>query len=227
MGLFLSLSGVIGAESDEVKKAMSSFAQNQSGGFDLTAASTNEPNIGVITRSGSNTTVMYPDGFFEWDEVSKDISEKLGKTVFSFHIHDGDLWMFVLFQSGKEIGHFNPVPEYWEKLSPQEKEKWRGDASLIAGLVPTVSADSIARYFVEWDLEDESLEKAYPDDEFNINDCWQMCDFMKKVGFAYPIGDDGSIQGETFRFWTKGFCLQNVAESSPPSRPKRPWWKIW
>jgi len=227
MGLFLSLSGVINADSDDVKKALSSFAQNQNGGFELAEGSTNEPNIGVITITGSNITVMYPDGFFEWDAVSKDISEKLGKPVFSFHIHDGDLWMFVLFQSGKEIGRFNPVPGYWEELPPREKEKWRGDASLIADLIPALSADSIARYFVEWDLEDENLAKAYPDDEFSIGDCWQMCDFMKKVGLEYPMGDDGSIHGETFRYWTEGFRLRKPAPASTPPKPKNPWWKLW
>ena len=227
MGLFLSLSGLFDVDSDDVIKALSSFAQNQSGGFELTEGRTDESNIGVITFSGSNTTVMYPDGFLEWDAVSKYLSENLGITVFSFHIHDGDLWMFILFQSGKEMGRFNPVPGYWEELPPHEKEKWRGDATLIADLVPAVSVDSIAKYFVEWDLKDESLAKAYPDDEFCFGDCWQMCDFMKKVGLDYPVGDDGSIKGEAFRFWTKGFHLPQVAEPSPSLMTKRPWWKLW
>ena len=135
--------------------------------------------------------------------------------------------MFVLFQSGKEIGRFNPVPQYWEELTPQEKEKWRGDAALVADLIPAVSADSIARYFIEWDLEDDNLAKAYPEDEFSSGDCWQMCDFLRKVGLDYPMGDDGAIHGDTFRLWTKLFPSRKPGQGSSPLDSKKPWWKFW
>lgn len=227
MGLFLALSGVIGTETNDVKNALFDFAQGQNGGFQLAEGTTDGPNIGIITTTGPNTTVMYPDGFCEWDDVSKALSEKLAKPVFSLHIHDGDLWMFVLFRDGQEVGWFNPVPEYWEELPPEEKEKWRGDASLIAELIPSVSPDGITKYFAEWDLEDENPPKVYPDDEFTTCDCWQMCDFMKKIGLEYPMGDDGSINGNTFRFWTKGFRLRKAQATPPPPEPKRPWWRFW
>ena len=50
MGLFMALSGVIGAESTDVKNALSDFTQNQNGGFELAEGSTNDLNIGVITQ---------------------------------------------------------------------------------------------------------------------------------------------------------------------------------
>ena len=104
---------------------------------------------------------------------------------------------------------------------------WKGNASLIANTVSSVSEEAITKYFVEWDLEDENSSKAYPDDEFTICDCWQMCDFMKKIGLEYPMGDDGLIHGDTFRFWTKGFRLYkpNPVVASP--QQKKPWWKFW
>jgi hypothetical protein len=204
MGLFLALSGVIGAEATDVKNALSDFAQSQNGGLELAEGTTDDPNIGVISRNGPNTTVVYPYEFFEWDDASKFLSEKLRKPVFSLHIHDEDLWMFVLFLNGKEIDWFNPVPEYWEDDLPiEEKKRWKGNTSLIAGLIPSVNIDAIAKYLVEWNLDDEDPKKAYSDDEFTNCDCWQMCDFMKKIGLEYPIGNDGSIHGDTFRFWIK------------------------
>jgi hypothetical protein len=227
MGLFLALSGVIGASANDVQAALSEFAESRSGGFQLAKGTTDDPNIGVITRGCRNTTVLYPDGFCEWDDASKHISAKLDKSVFSLHIHDGDLWMFVLFQNGEDVGRFNPIPGYWEELPPDERVKWQGDACLITGLVPGVSAGAIAKYFVEWDLEQEDPVKAYPDDKFTICDCWQMCDFMKKIGLEYPMGDDGSILGETFRFWTKGFRLRQPKARVTPPRQKKPWWKPW
>ena len=227
MGLFLAMSGVIGAESNDVKDVLSNFAQSKSGGFELAQGTVDAPNIGIITQDGPNTTVMFPDGFCEWDEVSKEISLKLAKPVFSLHIHDGDLWMFVLFQNGKEIGWFNPHPEYWKNLSPEEKEKWKGDATLVAEIIQDISIDSIDKYFVEWDLENADPPKAYPDDKFTFGDCWQMCDFMKKIGLKFPVGDDGTIHGETFLFWMKGFRLRKKQPAPDPPKPKKPWWKFW
>ena len=37
-------------------------------------------------------TVMYPGGFFGWDDASEHLSKSLGVPVISLHIHDGDLW---------------------------------------------------------------------------------------------------------------------------------------
>lgn len=227
MGLFIALSGVIGATSDDVIEALSDFAQSQHGGFELAEGTTDDPNIGLITTDGPNTTVMYPDGFCEWDDVSKALSERLAKPVFSLHIHDGALWMFVLFQHGEEVGCFNPVPGYWEELLPEERKRWEGDAALISELIPSVPTEAITKYFVEWDLDDEDPSKAYPDDEFTICDCWQMCDFMKRIGLEYPMGDDGSITGKAFRFWTKGFRLRKAEPDPPTPKPKKPWWKLW
>lgn len=228
MGLFLAISGVIGAESEAVKKALSDYAVNHGGGFEMAEGTTNDSNIGVVTRNGANTTIIYPDGFTEWDEVSRHISEQLACPVFSLHIHDGDLWMFVLFKNGKEIGCFNPIPDYWEELTEDERAKWAGDASLIAGLLPKTSAPSIERYLTAWDPEEEGGSKAYPDDEFCTGDCWQMCDFMKKIGLHYPMKDDGGIDGDTYRLWTKSFRSSKPRPANPqPQAKKKPWWRPW
>ncbi|MFO1492592.1 MAG: hypothetical protein U1F77_06750 [Kiritimatiellia bacterium] len=236
MGLFMALSGVIDAPRIDVQQALTDFAQARAGGLELAQGTTDDPNIGVITRAGKNTTVLYPDGFCDWDDASKELSARLKKTVFSLHIHDGDLWMFLLFRDGEEIGRFNPIPSYWEELSDEDKEKWKGDSELISGLIPTASSRSIAKYFVEWDPEQGGETKAYPDDEFATGDCWQMCDFMKKVGLDYPIGANGSIDGDTFMLWTKQFRLRKAQpkaqplqpEQSPhPTQPSKPWWKLW
>jgi len=232
MGLFVALSGVVDAPRVDVQDALAEFAQGRSGGFELAQESADSPNIGVVTRTGKNATILYPDGFCEWDDASKHISARLGKPVFSLHIHDGDLWMFILFQNGEEISRFNPVPGYWEEVTLEEKARWKGDASLIAGLLPDVPPDSIAKYFVEWDLEQEEQTKAYPTDEFASGDCWQMCDFMKKLGLEYPMGADGSIMGDTFRLWTKLFRVRKerprrLGRPFASSNPRKPWWRFW
>ena len=47
--------------------------------------------------------------------------------------------------------------------------------------------------------EDES-GKAYESDTFGFNDCWQLTDFMQKLGLSYPIDEEGKIHGDRYRF---------------------------
>ena len=89
MGLFLDVSGVIGASSAEVQGALNKYAEENKREFKLEKGTTDDQDIGVITREGEKTTILYPSGFDNSDDdVSQFISKELCRTVFSFHIHD-------------------------------------------------------------------------------------------------------------------------------------------
>lgn len=231
MGLFLAASGVIGAPADDVRRVLKEFALSRSGTFQNGVSNQEDPDCGFLTVTGPNTTVVYPNSFFEWDEASKHLSKVLAAPVFSLHIHDGDLWMFLLFNEGEEVSRFNPVPDYWKNLDPDEKAKWRGDAELISRQIPGVSPDGIARYFVKWNPAEAGGRRAYPDDEFEIGDCWQLADFMRKVGLEYPeSASDPSV--ELFLLSTPTYDSLLYPDSTEIeallSEPrKKPWWKFW
>jgi hypothetical protein len=204
MGLFLAASGVIGADSAAVERSLGSFVDAKGGIFEQRSATTDDPNIAVIAQAGPNTTFLYPREFMGWDELSQHLSKELQLPVFSFHIHDGDLWMFVFFDKGNKVTQFNPIPEYWEELDPEEKTSWAGDAEAVCQHLPGVSSESIKNYFVEWTEEVAgSGRKAYPDDEFACGIDWQLTDFMRRVGLKYPLRDDGTPDGPTFRLRVK------------------------
>jgi hypothetical protein len=60
----------------------------------------------------------------------------------------------------------------------------------------------IEDYFREWDEATLTLPdppKAYDDDEFAIGNCWQLLDFMRKLGLSYPIDERGGITGNVYR----------------------------
>ncbi len=231
MGLFLSMSGIMDVSSTSVRDALRAYAESKSFPFEMVGGTTDAGDIGAITREGKNTTILYPAEFLHWDEASQFLSGRLAKPVFSFHIHDGDLWMYTLFNEGREMDWFNPLPEYWQdNLPPEEKEKWRGRAELVARLVPGVSPGAISKYLVTWDLQQTDCPKAYPDDAFALCDCWQVCDFMKKLGLLYPVRDDGTILGDTFRLRDGGLRRRPRPDPvNPVKKPpvKKPWWKFW
>ncbi|MGB6153897.1 MAG: hypothetical protein WBG48_18075, partial [Pricia sp.] len=149
--------------------------------------------------------------------------------VFSFHIHDGDLWMYILFNKGEIVDQFNPLPDYWDdNLSQEEIDKQKGNAELISELIPKVKIKDIEKYLVRWTL-DGNEQKAYSDDEFENID-WQIVDFMRKIGLEYPINDSGNPNGTIFRLWTKELEKSNLKQDSNEKnliRKDKPWWQFW
>jgi len=201
MGLFLAMSGIVGAEKAAVESALRSFAETRSGSLQQGVRSTDDPNTLVLVGDDSRCSVLYPWGFLEWDEVSRYLSSQLGVPVFSFHIHDGDLWMFLLFDNGEQVAQFNPLPEYWDdSISDEDRASWSGDAESIASRIPGIAPEAISPYLRHWDLDEEDPGKACKEDQFHFNDCWQMCDFLKSVGLTCPLDDAGQLIGETYEF---------------------------
>lgn len=200
MGLFLSLSGVVGSNSNEVVGALAEFTRKYSGYMRRATPKEDESTRLVIAPGITGDTILYPSDFLGWDDASEFLSTRLRRPTFSFHIHDGDLWMFHLYVEGRVVTAFNPIPDYWGDISEEEERLMRGDASIVAQHLPRLTASAIERYLVRWDLDAESREKAYPDDEFPAGEDWQLVDFMKKLGFIYPLDEKGEPIGECFSF---------------------------
>ena len=195
------MSGIVGADKAAVEAALRALVDTRGGSLQRAARSTEDPNTLVLTGDDARCSVLYPWDFFEWDEASRYLSSHLKVPVFSFHIHDEDLWMFLLFDKGEQVAQFNPLPEYWDdSISDDERTFWAGDAPCIASRLSDVAPEAISPYLRHWDLNEEVPGKAFPEDQFRFNDCWQMCDFLKRIGLAYPLDDAGQVLGYTYEF---------------------------
>jgi hypothetical protein len=201
MGEFLAISGVSKASRRDVLHSLEEFALAHGGKLAPAPDGNPDDHLIMAGEDFGPITVMYPGDFFGWDDASKYLSKSLGVPVISLHIHDGDLWMYVLYRDGEEVDRFNPIPDYWsEELSPEERSSWAGDANVVAECWEGVDAASIERYLVTWDLDNDDPGKAYEDDEHPIDDCWQLTDFMRKLGLTFPVDDQGQVTGETYTF---------------------------
>jgi hypothetical protein len=230
MGNFLALSSIIGKTKNEVVNSLTNYANSVRGGLQQESTINSETdNCCIIDEENGNVSILYPNGYVEWDDSSSYISKELNATVFSFHIHDGDLWMYILYNNGQVVDQFNPVPDYWdENISNEEIESWKGNANILAQYSININKADIEKYLVRWDLESENLEKAYPTDEFEQGE-WQLIDFMNKLKLPYPLDDNGNPTGLTFKLWTKQLKLETVHTKSRKTETKRekPWWKFW
>lgn len=234
MGMFLSMTSIIGKTKNEVENSLNSYAQTVDGGLKKESLSIENNNCCVIEEANGNTTIFNPYAYLEWDKSSEFLSKDLNAPVFSFHIHDGDLWMYVLFVNGETVDQFNPIPDYWdENISEEEIQSWKGNAATVVRYVSSVTPSDIERYLVPWELDAEKSNKAYVDDEF-VQEDWQLLDFMRRLGLPYPLNDDGTPKGETYKLWTKELPLKRqtpeTAEETPSSddnKTNKRWWKFW
>ncbi len=230
MGNFIALSGIIGKTQNEVIKSLTSYTTSVGGGIQQdNTLNSNNNNYCIVEEANGNTTIFYPDGYLEWDETSEFISRELHSSVFSFHIHDGDLWMYLLYNNGDLVDMFNPIPDYWdENISQKDINNWKGDASIITQYVPYVKKKDIEKYLVRWDLDEEESTKAYPTDEFAKEE-WQLVDFMTKLRLPYPFDNTGNPTGQTYKFWTEKLPLVSATKSQnyETEIKVKPWWKFW
>lgn len=205
MGLFLAMSGIANATEARIEDALREYAQSHRGKLTECPATEETWEFLILSeRQPGRVTVVYPGAFMDWDDAAAHLSRSLNVPVFSFHIHDDDLWMYVLFADGEEMDHFNPIPDYWsDDLPDEERELWAGSAEAVARHWPNIQPDAIEDYLTPWNL-DESPERAYPNDEFPSGDCWQLMDFMRRLGLDYPVDDRGQPHGRTFRFEVEG-----------------------
>jgi hypothetical protein len=232
--MFLSMTSVVGKNRDEVVKSLASYAESAGGGLEKQDLPINNENCCVIADENGHTTIFNPYAFLEWDKSSEFISKDLATAVFSFHIHDGDLWMYNLYASGNLVDQFNPIPDYWdENVTEDEMKSWKGDVAVIVKYLPSVKPADIERYLVKWDLEAEEPPKAYPDDESGQED-WQLLDFMKKAGLPYPLDNDAKPKGDTYKLWTRELPVKQPRPTptktpviAEEKKPQKPWWKFW
>jgi hypothetical protein len=201
MGLFLAISGVANASRAAVEETLRAYAAENGGTLEPLAPSNDLSEALLIAESGGHVTVLYPSDFMKWDAASEYLSRVLGTSAISLHIHDEDLWMYLLFCKGEQIDQFNTVPDYWQRKMPKsDKQIWAGNAAVVAQHWPGLAPESIREYLHEWDRDVEDSDLAYDDDQFPYNDCWQMTDFMRRLGLVYPIDDDGNTSASTYRF---------------------------
>lgn len=238
--MFLSMTSVVGKNRNDVMKSLSRYAESTGGGLEKHELPINDHNCCVIADENGHTTIFNPYSYLEWDKSSEFISKDLDTAVFSFHIHDGDLWMYNLYASGELVDQFNPIPDYWDaNMNEEEIQSWKGNAAVIVKYLPSVKESDIAKYLVRWDLEADEPPKAYPEDE-SVQEDWQLLDFMRRAGLPNPLDNDAKPKGDTYKLWTNELPLKKPAPVKIPAtreaplqpmndqrKSAKPWWKFW
>ena len=118
------------------------------------------------------------------EEFFKYVSEKNNDAAMYLYIYDGDFWGYFLYDKGKEIDIFNPIPDYFEE-NIEDVEKYAGNAEIIAKYF-NANKDEIKKFLVIWPEDEDEYEEDCDDEEAKYYfDEWGLVDFMKSLGYEY------------------------------------------
>jgi hypothetical protein len=130
---------------------------------------------------------------FQDHEVAKRVGISLDIPWINVRIQEGSLWDYSLYRAESHLDNFSTFPEYWD-----DDEEWiatqRGRPELLARTWG-VEQSTIENYLMPWgmDLDEEEgifrtrlRGKAYPTDQHEYGDIWQMTDFLRALGAHDP-----------------------------------------
>ncbi|MCH5344753.1 MAG: hypothetical protein J1E64_12005 [Acetatifactor sp.] len=178
MGLFLNVA--VWQDRDNAKEKRAA---------DVVAAAALAPEMAihpadcVIQPCDKGIAVLFNEDCVGYEKLAEALSRQLGRAVLVGSIYDGDFWGYYLYDNGVEKDRFQTIPNYFEELDKKELRKWRGKARLLRKYFKC--SRKISAYLHFW-KEDIEGKKVCPDDEFKMGDCWQISDFLHKLGFEMP-----------------------------------------
>ena len=179
MGLFLQTAIIQNCDETKARDALAKAAK-QNAAFELVLEECH------FKEMNSGVNILFNENCAGFDELAQSISREIMKPVLLLYIYDEDFWGYYFYENDTQIDYFQPMPDYFEEADKAEAAKAAGDAVLLSKYF-SVPEDSIVKYLGIWSEEmlDAYDEKAYEEDEFGQCDCWQMTDFMNKLGYPY------------------------------------------
>ena len=180
MGVFLQTALFPGCEESAARDAVETAAKNPAFQINLKTCR--------YAQSFEGTQVLMEGDCLGFATLAKALAGLSGNPVMLLYIYDGDFWGYD-FYGGKEEDHFRTRPDSFGPVNPREKQRLSGNPAALSGWLPTWDMEMMRRYLVHWsDLDKEELEEtACPGDQFPYGDCWQMTDFMARLGFPWAF----------------------------------------
>ena len=178
MGLFLQTAIVPDCDEGTARTALQNLAEREDLSMNLDVSGCR------FSSNDKGVQVLFNDWCTGYGHLAENLSKETGRAVLLLYIYDDDFWGYFFWENGIELDNFAPLPDYFgeEETIPDLS----GNAALIASRF-NIPEEVAARYLITWSLDDlEGEKRAFDDDEFCIGDCWQMADFMAKLGWNYP-----------------------------------------
>jgi WD40 repeat protein len=78
---------------------------------------------------------VFPNDAGQGDQISVEIAKRLPYDIFHLIVHDDDVFAYYFYRDGRLIDQYNSCPDYFGKVSDEEKQKSRGRPELFQDLL--------------------------------------------------------------------------------------------
>lgn len=187
MGMFLQTAIITDCKTDKAQRIIETLAGGKNP-YELI------PSACQVRRQQEDCIVYFNSSCAGYEFLAEDLSAEAETAVLLLYLYDGDYWGYYFFCKGERLDCFSPIPDYFDgHLSDEELKQFAGNAKLLTQWFKVEEAQ-ISRYLVNWNTREG--EFAYPEDEYPYGDCWQMADFLQKLGYSYDPDEDSDPQTE-------------------------------
>src|SRR5215469_11670620 len=78
---------------------------------------------------------VFPNKAGQNDQISAKVAKGLRNEIFHFIVHDDDIFCYFFYRDGQLIDRYNSCPDYFQKVSDEEKQECRGRPELFKHLL--------------------------------------------------------------------------------------------
>jgi hypothetical protein len=203
MGGFMALTAVSVTDTVAVAAVIGRYASEHHVPTEILGPEiVDQPDVATVSPSqGGWTVIAWPTYFSGLAEAAEWLSSDLSTVASSMTFYDGDFWQHIAYRYGVERDRFTSMPGYFAE-DPDEidalRREWAGNAEVLEELFGRPAA-SIAPYLTE-----PATRRAFPDDEFELDDPWVFVDFWRRLGITYPDPASGGTVERCVRFLPPG-----------------------
>lgn len=146
------------------------------------------PALCQYIENGRGTQILFGEGAPGFGPLARALSKSGRCPVLLCWIYDGETWGYDLWEDGAELDRFDPVPD---QTGPAWGE-WRplaGNVTALTRAFPWLVSSEVEGYLGFWTDGDRERpsRRAYAGDRFLRGDCWQMTDFLARLGWDWPF----------------------------------------
>lgn len=207
MGVFLQVALFPGSDGAAARVAVAQAARTAGISLNVDACQ--------YTQNVAGTAVQL-EGALGFADLAEELSRVCCAPVMLLYLYDSDFWGYDYYFAGREVDHFSSCPEYFGEDGAQ-CERLAGNPSVLVGDFPIRRPEEVNRYFpLSLNCKPEAEAFAYPGDRYPYGDCWQMTDFIARLGFLWAF-DAEDLGGPSTR--PPQPTLEQILDEEIPPRP--------
>lgn len=117
---------------DVVRKALEGVAKNSKSRF-------------LVGPALEGWISIFPDNSGQNERISAEIAKVLPNDILHLLVHDDDIFCYYFYRNGKLTDRYNSCPDYFGRVSSEEKKQCRGNPEVFEHLLPNAALEKLKK----------------------------------------------------------------------------------